>query len=196
MPFYQLHFSFEAAIYCCQNELLITRYPVIFNFWVGTGRVLEKKVGTGRVPGSRRTLDVGYMNYEYYGYMNYGYYGYMNYGYYRYMNYGYYWCMNYGYYWCMNYGYYGYMNYDESLDMNHILYKSRRSEINFIAITYDLQSILAKYSWIVKLYWRNISQTTTKGSGFYLHISARLYTPELKKNIAKGTTDLRVEFIS
>ena len=88
------------------------------------------------------------------------------------------------------------MNYDESLDMNHILYKSRRSEINFIAITYDLQSILAKYSWIVKLYWRNISQTTTKGSGFYLHISARLYTPELKKNIAKGTTDLRVEFIS
>ena len=35
---------------------LITRYPVIFNFRVGTGRVLEKKFGTGRVPGSRRTL--------------------------------------------------------------------------------------------------------------------------------------------
>ena len=35
----------------------ITRYPVIFNFWVGTGRVLEKKFGTGRVPGSRQTLD-------------------------------------------------------------------------------------------------------------------------------------------
>ena len=38
---------------------LITRYPVIFNFRVGTGRVLEKKFGTGRVPGSRRTLVVG-----------------------------------------------------------------------------------------------------------------------------------------
>ena len=37
---------------------LITRYPVIFNFRVGTGRVLEKKFGTGRVPGSRRTLIV------------------------------------------------------------------------------------------------------------------------------------------
>ena len=37
---------------------LITRYPVIFNFQVGMGRVLEKKFGTGRVPGSRRTLDV------------------------------------------------------------------------------------------------------------------------------------------
>ena len=35
---------------------LITRYPVIFNFRVGTGRVLKKKFGTGRVPGSRRTL--------------------------------------------------------------------------------------------------------------------------------------------
>ena len=35
---------------------LITGYPVIFNFRVGTGRVLEKKFGTGRVPGSRRTL--------------------------------------------------------------------------------------------------------------------------------------------
>ena len=35
---------------------LITRYPVIFNFRVGTGRVLEKKFGMGRVPGSRRTL--------------------------------------------------------------------------------------------------------------------------------------------
>ena len=34
----------------------ITRYPVIFNFRVGTGRVLEKKFGTGRVPGSRQTL--------------------------------------------------------------------------------------------------------------------------------------------
>ena len=34
----------------------ITQYPVIFNFRVGTGRVLEKKFGTGRVPGSRRTL--------------------------------------------------------------------------------------------------------------------------------------------
>ena len=34
----------------------ITRYPVIFNFQVGTGRVLEKKFGTGRVPGSRQTL--------------------------------------------------------------------------------------------------------------------------------------------
>ena len=35
---------------------LITRYPVIFNFRVGTGWVLEKKSGMGRVPGSRRTL--------------------------------------------------------------------------------------------------------------------------------------------
>ena len=35
---------------------LITQYPVIFNFRVGTRRVLEKKFGTGRVPGSRRTL--------------------------------------------------------------------------------------------------------------------------------------------
>ena len=35
----------------------ITRYPVIFIFRVGTGRVLEKKFGTGRVPGSRQTLD-------------------------------------------------------------------------------------------------------------------------------------------
>ena len=34
----------------------IIRYPVIFNFQVGTGRVLEKKFGTGRVPGSRQTL--------------------------------------------------------------------------------------------------------------------------------------------
>ena len=34
----------------------ITRYPVIFNFRVGTGRALEKKFGTGRVPGSRQTL--------------------------------------------------------------------------------------------------------------------------------------------
>ena len=34
----------------------ITRYPVIFNFRVGTGRVLEKKFGTGRVPGSRQIL--------------------------------------------------------------------------------------------------------------------------------------------
>ena len=115
--------------------------------------------------------------------MNYGYYGYMNYGYYGYINYGY-----------VNYGH---MNYDESLDMNPILYKSRRSEIDFIAITYSLQrqSILA----IVKLYWKSIthssiSQTTTKGNGFYLHMSARLYTPELKKNIARGTTDPRVDF--
>ena len=119
--------------------------------------------------------------------MNYGYYGYMNYWYFGYINYGY-----------VNYGYYGHMNYDESLDMNPILYKSRRSEIDFIAITYSLQrqSILA----IVKLYWKSISisQTTTKGNGFYLHMSARLYTvyytPELKKNIAKGTTDPRVDF--
>ena len=35
---------------------LITRYPVIFNFRVGTGWVLEKKFGTGRVPRSRQTL--------------------------------------------------------------------------------------------------------------------------------------------
>ena len=35
---------------------LITRYPVVFSFRVGTGRVLKKKFGTGRVPGSRRTL--------------------------------------------------------------------------------------------------------------------------------------------
>ena len=35
---------------------LITRYPVIFNFRVGTGRVLKKKFGTGRVLGSRRPL--------------------------------------------------------------------------------------------------------------------------------------------
>ena len=35
---------------------LITRYPVILNFRVGTGRVLEKKFGTGRVLGSRQTL--------------------------------------------------------------------------------------------------------------------------------------------
>ena len=34
----------------------ITRYPVIFNFHVGTGRVLEKKFGAGRVPGSRQSL--------------------------------------------------------------------------------------------------------------------------------------------
>ena len=38
---------------------LVTRYPVIFNFWVGTGRVLEKKFGTGRVPGSRQGLQIG-----------------------------------------------------------------------------------------------------------------------------------------
>ena len=37
----------------------ITRYPVIFNFRVGTGRVLEKKLGTGRVPGSRQSLTTG-----------------------------------------------------------------------------------------------------------------------------------------
>ena len=36
----------------------ITRYPVILNFWVGKGRVLEKMFGTGRVPGSRQTLHI------------------------------------------------------------------------------------------------------------------------------------------
>ena len=34
---------------CCQHEILITRYPVIFKFRDGTGRVIEKKdrVGSG-----------------------------------------------------------------------------------------------------------------------------------------------------
>mgnify|MGYP006975834885 CR=1 FL=1 len=35
---------------------LIPRYPVIFKFRDGTGRVIEKKIGSGRVPGSRQTL--------------------------------------------------------------------------------------------------------------------------------------------
>ena len=34
----------------------ITWYPVIFNFLVRMGRVLEKKFRTGRVPGSHQTL--------------------------------------------------------------------------------------------------------------------------------------------
>ena len=38
--------------YCCEND-------VIFNNRDGTGWVLEKKFGTGRVPGSCRTLEVG-----------------------------------------------------------------------------------------------------------------------------------------
>ena len=54
---------FLIAVFLIQDCLLflfkwnlITRYPVIFNFRVGTGRVLEKKFGTGRVPGSRQGL--------------------------------------------------------------------------------------------------------------------------------------------
>ena len=36
--------------------MIITQYPVIFNFRDKTGWVLEKSVGTGRLPGSRRGL--------------------------------------------------------------------------------------------------------------------------------------------
>ena len=36
------------------SKKIITWYPVIYNF--GMGRLLEKKFGTGRVPGSRRAL--------------------------------------------------------------------------------------------------------------------------------------------
>ncbi len=45
-----------ASPHCCLYEILITHYPVIFKFRDGTGRVIEKKIGSGRVPGSRQTL--------------------------------------------------------------------------------------------------------------------------------------------
>ena len=51
-----LHFSSHAVFYCSKNEILIAWYLVIYNFRAGTGRVLEKKFGTGRVPGSRQGL--------------------------------------------------------------------------------------------------------------------------------------------
>ena len=51
-------FFIQDCVLFLSKRNLITRYPVIFNFRVGTGRVLEKKFGTGRVPGSRRTLSV------------------------------------------------------------------------------------------------------------------------------------------
>ena len=49
-------FFIQDCVLFLSKRNLFTRYPVIFNFRVGTGRVLEKKFGTGRVPGSRRTL--------------------------------------------------------------------------------------------------------------------------------------------
>ena len=57
--FYHQHFSHCAVFYCWQNEKLITWYLVIINFLDRTGRVLEKKFGTGRVPGSRQGLIFG-----------------------------------------------------------------------------------------------------------------------------------------
>ena len=51
-------FFIQDCVLFLSKRNLITRYPVIFNFRVGTGRVLEKKFGTGRVPGSRQTLTV------------------------------------------------------------------------------------------------------------------------------------------
>ena len=48
--------SRSVLYYCCQNEILISCYPKIFNFWDRTGRILEWKFGTGRVPGSRQGL--------------------------------------------------------------------------------------------------------------------------------------------
>ena len=62
MSFCWLHFSSYAMPYCCKYEILITRYPVIFKFRDGTGRVIEKKIGSGRVPGSRQTLHIAYMH--------------------------------------------------------------------------------------------------------------------------------------
>ena len=49
-------FFIQDCVLFLSKRNLITRYPVIFNFRVGTGRVLEEKFGTGRVPGSRQTL--------------------------------------------------------------------------------------------------------------------------------------------
>ena len=48
LAFYQLYISSYAVFYCFQNEIIITRYPVIFNFPDETGQVLEKKLGTGQ----------------------------------------------------------------------------------------------------------------------------------------------------
>ena len=74
--------------------------------------------------------------------------------------------------------------------MNHMtwtIFFTNRGDLKLILLPsltiYNRQKIPA----IVKLYWRrsiihsSISQTTTKGSGFYQHISARLDTPELKQ---------------
>ena len=55
-------FLIQDCVLFLSKRNLTTWYPVIFNFRVGTGRVLEKKFGTGRVPGSRQTLftlDIG-----------------------------------------------------------------------------------------------------------------------------------------
>ena len=40
---FQLYFPLLAVFYCCENEILITRYPVIFNFGDRTGQLFEKK---------------------------------------------------------------------------------------------------------------------------------------------------------
>ena len=56
LSFCWLHFLSYATPYCCYYEILITRYPVIFKFRDGTGWVIEKKIWSGRVPGSRQTL--------------------------------------------------------------------------------------------------------------------------------------------